>query len=401
MSPDSAPASRPRGLRALPGSVWALGVVSLLMDSSSELIHSLLPVFMVSVLGLGAFAVGLVEGLAEAAAMITRVVSGTLSDYLARRKGLAVLGYGLAALTKPAFPLAGSFGVVVAARFLDRVGKGIRGAPRDALVADVTPPRLRGSAYGLRQGLDTLGAVAGPLLAIGLMFVFAGDIRAVFWVAVLPALAAVVVLVLFVHEPPAHPRAARRRPRAADLGRFRRAYWRLLAIAALLALARFSEAFLVLRASGLGLPGAWVPAVMAVMSAAYALSAYPAGAWSDRAGRRRVLGGGLAALVAADVVLALAGGVGMLFLGVALWGLHMGLSQGLLAAMVADRAPGDLRGTAFGVFNLVAGLAALLASVLAGALWQWQGPALSFTAGALFAALAGLGLWHDARARPA
>ncbi len=397
--------SSPRcsGLRALPRSVWALGFVSLLMDTSSELIHSLLPVFMVSTLGVGALAVGLVEGGAEAAAMITRVFSGVLSDYLGRRKLLAVLGYGLAALTKPLFPLAGSLGLVVAARLLDRVGKGIRGAPRDALVADVTPLHLRGRAYGLRQGLDTIGAVAGPLLAMLFMVVLTQDIRAVFWIAVLPALAAVAVLALFVREPQ-RGRSARpvRSPvHMADLRHMGQDYWRLVGVAVVLALARFSEAFLVLRASGLGLSPALVPVVMVVMSAVYSLSAYPAGAWSDRVGRRRVFAWGLLALVVADLVLAWAPTIGAALLGVGLWGLHMGLSQGLLAAMVADCAPERLRGTAFGVFNLSAGVAMLAASVLAGGLWDRFGPGASFGAGAGFALLALLGVWRTASSSPA
>jgi MFS family permease len=382
------------GLRAIPGSIWALGVVSLFMDTSSELIHSLLPVFMVSVLGTGALSVGLVEGVAEATAAITKVFSGTLSDYLGKRKLLAVLGYGLAAASKPLFPLAPSVAWVFAARFIDRVGKGIRDAPRDALISDIAPPHLRGACYGLRQSLDTVGAFAGPLLAVALMALFGGDMRAVFWVAVIPAVIAVAVLVLGVKEPrSARPRGSARSPiHPTDLRRAGAAYWWLVLVAAVLTLGRFSEAFLVLRAADVGLAIALVPLVMVVMNVAYAVSAFPAGALSDRMDRRDVLAAGLVVFIAANLVLALAPGIWPVMAGVVLWGLHMGLTQGLLAAMVADVAPSELRGTAFGVFHLVSGMALLAASLIAGLLWDGYGPPASFLAAAVFAAIALAGL---------
>lgn len=379
----------------LPPAIWVLGFVSLLMDVSSEMIHSLLPLFMVSALGLSMTTVGLVEGLAEATALVVKVFSGALSDAWGRRKGLAVLGYGLGAASKPLFALAGGAGLVVAARFIDRIGKGIRGAPRDALVADLAPPALRGAAFGLRQSLDTVGAFLGPLLAVGLMLLWANDFRAVFWVACLPALACVLLLVLGIHEPAQACAPARGNPlRRAALRALPAAYWQVVLIGALFTLARFSEAFLVLRAQQLGIPLALAPLVMVGMNLLYAASAYPCGRLADRLPHRQLLALGLGLLVLADVLLAAADGWVLLLAGVALWGLHMGMTQGLLAAMVAATAPADLRGTAFGFFNLASGVAMLLASLLAGSLWDAFGPAASFAAGALFCLLTLGLLWR-------
>lgn len=375
----------------VPRTVWALGAVSLLMDLSSELVHSLLPVFMVSVLGASMLAVGLVEGIAEATASIVKLFSGALSDRLGRRKPLVVLGYGLAAASKPLFPLAGSVQLVLGARFLDRVGKGIRGAPRDALIADVTPEGSRGAAYGLRQALDTTGALLGPLAAIALMYWLANDVRGVLWWAVVPAILALVVLVAFVDEPPAVERRTRAF-RLAAFGELRAGVWAIVGIGAVLALARFSEAFLVLRAQELGLAIAMVPVVLVVMNLAYLAVAYPAGVAADRGHRRALLALGLAALIASNVVMAQTASLAVFFAGVLLWGVHMGLTQGLLSAMVADAAPARLRGTAFGVFHLVSGVAALAASLVAGALWDARGAAWTFYAGAAFTALALAGL---------
>jgi MFS family permease len=374
----------------LPPGVWALGFVSLLMDISSEMVHSLLPLFLVGTLGVSVIAVGLIEGIAESTALVVKVFSGTLSDWLGRRKGLAVLGYAMGAASKPLFALAGGAGLVVAARFIDRVGKGIRGAPRDALLADITPPAIRGAAFGLRQSLDTVGALLGPLIATALMLLWANDFRAVFWVAVVPGVLAVVLLVFGVKEP---PRSAEAPPpthpiRHEVLARLGPAYRGVVLLGAIVALARFSEAFLVLRAQDLGIALAWVPLVMVAMNLVYSASAYPFGRLSDRVSHGTMLAGGLAVLIAADVVLASAGHWSHVLAGVALWGLHMGMTQGLLAAMVADTAPADLCGTAFGVFNLASGAALLAASVIAGALWEWLGPAYTYGAGALFASTA-------------
>jgi MFS family permease len=378
----------------MPAGVWVLGFVSLLMDVSSEMVHSLLPLFLVGPLGVSVLAVGFIEGVAEATALIVKVFSGALSDWLGRRKPLAVLGYALGAASKPFFALAGGAGTIVAARFADRVGKGLRGAPRDALLADIAPPDIRGAAFGLRQSLDTVGAFAGPLLAAGLMVLWAGDFRAVFWVAVIPAVLSVALLAFGLREPPrAAGAAVRGNPiRREALAQLPRAFWQVVALGAVFTLARFSEAFLVLRAAQLGVPAAAVPLGRVGMAAVYALSAYPFGWLADRTSHRVLLAGGLLVLVAADTALALATGFAALGLGVALWGLHMGMTQGLLAAMVADTAPAALRGTAFGLFNLASGVAMLLASVLAGALWEVAGAAATFWAGAAFAGAALLAL---------
>lgn len=383
------PQSRPsRG--AVPRGIWALGCVSLLMDISSEMTHSLLPVFLVSTLGASAATIGIIEGIAEATASIGKVFSGAFSDHIGRRKLLVVIGYGVAALTKPLFPLATSPAWVLLARFLDRIGKGIRDAPRDALIADISPRDRRGASYGLRQALDTIGALAGPLIAIALMILSSDDYRLVFWIAVGPAVAAVAVLVVAVREP-AHAQTAA--PPSLDRSDFRELdnpYWWAVATFGAFTLARYSEAFLVLKAADIGLSVAFVPLVYVVLSGVYAAAAYPAGQLSDRVGRRRLLFFGLVALLAADVVLALAGSVTAVFVGIALWGLHMALTQGIFAALIADLAPERLRGTAFGILNFVGGGAGLLASVIAGVLWTLAGPAATFAVSAVFAVAAGV-----------
>ncbi|MFZ5710922.1 MAG: MFS transporter [Pseudomonadota bacterium] len=380
--------------RGLPAGIWALGFVSMLMDTSSEMIHALLPVYLTVGLGATALAVGVIEGVAEATAAITKVFSGALSDRIGRRKELAALGYGLAAVTKPVFPLAPAVGWLIAARFIDRVGKGIRGAPRDALVADLAPEGRRGAAFGLRQSLDTLGAFIGPLAAIWLMWVFSNDFRSVFWVAVIPAFLALGLILFAVKEPP-RPEGMRpvRNPLAqAELRLLGGTYWAVVAVATVFTLARFSEAFLILRAQQDGLSLMLVPLVLVGMNAVYALSAWPAGVLSDSMSRPLLLMAGLAVLMAADLTLALAPGFLGLGVGVLLWGLHMGLTQGLLSALVAEAVPPELRGTAFGMFNLVTGGALLLASVIAGALWQVYGAQATFLAGAAFALAASIGL---------
>jgi MFS family permease len=381
-------------LRAMPAGIWALGLGSMFMDISSELVHGLLPLYMVGVLGASMLTVGVVEGVAEATAAVVKVFSGAASDYLGRRKLLLVLGYGLAALTKPMFPLATSIGWVFLARFLDRIGKGIRGAPRDALVAEIAPTALRGAAYGLRQALDSVGAFLGPLLAIALMAALADDVTAVLWAAVVPAFVAVALIAGAVREPAGAPRGAEARSRLtwADAGRLPLRYWAIVLLGAVFTLARFSEAFLLLRAQGLGLALGFVPTVLVVMNVAYAAVAFPAGAAADRFGARGLLVLGMGMLVAADIVLAAAASPLAALAGAALWGIHMGLTQGLLAKLVADNAPAELLGTAFGLFNLVSGGALLLASVIAGALWSALGAPATFAAGAAFAALAALGL---------
>jgi MFS family permease len=376
--------------RRIPGSVWALGIVSMLMDISSEMIHALLPLYLVVGLGASALAVGVIEGIAEATALIVRIFSGALSDRLGHRKWLAAAGYGLAAVTKPVFPLAPSIGWLFAARFIDRVGKGIRGAPRDALIADVTPPDLRGASFGLRQSLDTVGAFIGPLVAVGLMLLTGDNFTLVFWFAVIPAFLSFAVIVFVVREPersadlpPVRSPLSRK-----EIGRLGGAFWIVVILAGTFTLARFSEAFLLLRAQSVGMALALVPLILVAMNVVYALAAWPAGALSDRIGRFLLLSCGFAVLIVADLTLAFASSVAAVVAGAALWGLHMGLTQGILASLVADTAPPDLRGTAFGMFNLAAGVATVVASVVAGVLWDTLGPQVTFIAGAVFTALA-------------
>jgi len=380
MSMPSPIAAKP----AIPRTVWALGLVSLFMDLSSELIHALLPIYLVSTMGMSVVALGVLEGAAEATAMIVKVFSGAISDWLGRRKGLLLVGYGLAALTKPLFPLASTPALVVTARLLDRVGKGIRGAPRDALVADVAPPEIRGACFGLRQSMDTVGAFLGPLLAIVLMLWFGDRIRTVLWFAVVPAFVAIALIVFGVREPEhaQSPGGFRSPLRWRALRAFPRSYWFVVGAGATFTLARFSEAFLVLRAQQTGLDPAWIPAVMVAMSVAYSLSAWPVGILSDRLDRRVLLAAGMVLLIAADLLLGIGTSTRSMFVGVAVWGLHMGFTQGILAAMVSETSPAALRGTAFGVFNLVSGIGMLLASSIAGVLWTRFGASTTFLAGA-------------------
>lgn len=375
-------------LNRIPKGVWVLGGVSLLMDVSSEMIHSLLPLFMATTLGASVIIIGLIEGLAEATALIIKVFSGVLSDYLGKRKGLAMLGYGLGALSKPLFAMAGSSGMVLSARMIDRVGKGIRGAPRDALVADVTPSEIRGAAYGLRQSLDTIGAFLGPLLAVGLMLLWNNDFHTIFWVAVIPGVLSIALLWFGLSEPKTPVTDKRTNPlRRENLKKLSAAYWWVVGLGALFTLARFSEAFLVLRAYQMDIPLFAIPLVMVAMNLVYSLSAYPFGKMSDSMNHSRMLQAGLLVLIAADITLALSHHWSTLLIGVGLWGIHMGMTQGLLAAMIAHTAPAELRGTAFGMFNLISGIALLLASAGAGILWETMGAASTFYAGAVICAI--------------
>jgi MFS family permease len=391
MSQGTVPLKARSSLAQLPGGVWALGFVSLFMDISSEMIHGLLPVFLTSVLGASTEMVGLIEGVGEATASISKLFSGLVSDRLAKRKVLTVIGYGMGALSKPLFALALTSSLVLAARFSDRVGKGIRGAPRDAMVGEMVPAGLRGAAYGLRQALDTVGAFAGPLIAIALMAALQDNFRLIFWLALIPGLISVLVLLVAVREPP-HEAAATQMPlKFSDLKTARATYWIVVGIGAVLTLARFSEAFLILRAQTAGLSLALAPLVLVIMNIVYSLSAYPLGALSDKVDRRLILAIGFATLIVSDVVLAIAPNLFTVMTGVALWGLHMGMTQGLLAALVADEAPENLRATSFGVFNFVSGVALLLASLIAGALWEMVGPYATFMAGAAFTTIALVG----------
>lgn len=373
---------------SIPKTVWVLGVVSLLMDISSEMVQTLLPFYLVSGLGASAVFVGFVEGLSVAIATITKLFSGILADRMARRKPLAVLGYGLGAVSKLIFPLATSIGWIVAAKAVDRVGKGIRGTPRDALIADVTPPELRGASFGLRKSLDTVGGFVGPLAAIGLMIMLGGDVLAIYWIAVVPAFLAVLLLIVGIREPKAPFQAkGGGLPRLADIVRLNGAVWMVIGAASLLTLARFSEAFLLLKSQEAGFTPAWIPLTMVIMHAVYGLTAYPVGRLSDRIGRSGLLIGSLLVLVAAYVTLAYAASIPLFIAGIVLWGLHMGLSQGLLATLIADTAPKALKGTAFGVFNLMTGVVVLLGNVAAGWIWDVHGSGVTFLVGAGLAAM--------------
>lgn len=387
----------------IPRTVLALGFVSLFMDISSEIIHALLPLFLTTALGVTVAMVGVIDGIAEATASISKVFSGYVSDRIGRRKPLIVLGYGMAALTKPLFALAQGAGLVLGARFADRIGKGLRGAPRDALVADVTPEAIRGRVFGLRQSMDTIGAFTGPLFAIGLMFLLADNMCLVFWIAVVPAAIAAVVAIIWVREPAEHLRPAPRTPiRMREIAGLGSGFWKVVLIGLVFTLARFSEAFLVLIASKRGLPLALAPLVLVTMNAVYALGAYPAGILADQLAARTLLGWGLVCLILADAVLAFVTGLPLVFVGIGLWGAHMALTQGLLAKLVADHSPAALRGTAFGLFNLVTGVALLCASILAGLLWDIVGPAATFATGGVLALMAlalSLPLLRDRAAR--
>lgn len=373
--------------KKLPAGIWALGFVSLLMDTSSEMVHGLLPVFLVTTLGASVSLVGLLEGFAEAAVLVAKVFSGPLSDWAGKRKPFVALGYAMGTLSKPFFALANSIPLFFGARLFDRIGKGIRGAPRDALVADLAPPELRGQAFGLRQSLDTVGAFLGPIVAIALMYFTANNYRKVFWFATVPGVLSVVVLLLFVREK-ARPNAKiSKRIHFADIKNFPRAFWFVVIAGFIFQLARFSEAFLILRAKDFGLGLAFAPMVLIMMNVVYALSSYPIGYLSDRIQREWFLLAGLFILLIADLVLGFGTSLNSIFIGIALWGLHLGLTQGTLAALIADTCPPDRRGTAYGVFNLFSAVALLFASVTAGILWDKVGPQFTFVAGAAFSSV--------------
>lgn len=372
----------------LPRNVWILGFVSLLMDLSSEIYHALLPAFVTIVLGLPATALGAIDGIAEATANFAKLASGRLSDRNQRRKPWIVAGYGLAALSKPLFPLAGSAAALMAARFADRIGKGVRGAPRDAMVADETAPQDRGRAFGLRQSLDTVGALLAPIVAIGLMVWFAGNIRLVYWIAVVPALGAFLLCLLALREPRQHLASAKPQPLFAGFRGLTPETKRLLAVGFLFSLARFSEAFLILKGIELGLSETLSPLTLVLFNLIYVALAYPAGTLSDRMPPRTLLMIGIALLIAGDLLIAAAANYAGLALGVALWGAHMALTQGIFSRMIADSAPEHLRATSFGAFWFVSGIGLLLASLGAGYLWDHEGSAATFATGAGLAALA-------------
>jgi len=381
-------------LRLIPRSIWSLGFVSLLMDVSSEMIHALLPVYLVSVMGTSNLTVGMIEGVGEATANITKIFSGAISDWIGRRKLVAATGYGFAALSKPLFALAPNPGWIMAARFIDRTGKGVRDAPRDALIADLTPERVRGAGFGLRQALDTVGGFVGPLLGVLFMWATSDRYTVVFWIAVIPAFLCMAVMIFGVQEPQGVGKT-RKAPAPfgrATLVRLGSAYWMIVVVGTVFALAQFSAAFLILKARAAGLPVALAPLVYITMNVVFALGAYPAGVLSDRGDRAQLLTWGLIFLMLADFALALSSNLIGVAIGLVLWGLYLAFTQGVLSAMIADSAPGELRGTAYGVFNFATGVALLAASAVAGALWDAYGSTATFLAGAGFAFLSLVGL---------
>ncbi len=379
-------------LQSVPKTVWILGFVSLLMDVSSEMVQTLLPLYLVSGLGASALAIGMIEAIAVAIATVTKLFAGVLSDMLASRKWLAVAGYGLAALSRPIFPLADGVGHIVAAKFIDRIGKGIRSAPRDALIADAAPPDVRGASFGLRKSLDTMGGFIGPLIAVGVMLISGADFALVFWLAVIPASAAIGLLIFGIREPQ-KPYVAKSRPAILrQVTKLNRGCWMVMIVAAILMLARFSEAFLLLRAEQAGIAISLVPLVMVLMHGIYGVCAYPVGVLSDRTGRRGLLAGSIGVLAMADLAIAFLPGMGGYLLGIVLWGMHMGMSQGLLATLIADHAPAELRGSAFGMFSLVCGGALLIGNIMAGVFWEFGGSDMTFVAGAIFCVLAGVAI---------
>jgi len=377
-------ATRPQ----LPRNVWVLGFVSLFMDLSSEIYHALLPAFITMVLGLPATALGAIDGVAEATANLAKLFSGRLSDRSLKRKPWIMGGYGLAALSKPLFPLASDAPLVMLARFADRIGKGIRGSPRDAMIADETPPEIRGRAFGLRQALDTAGALLAPLLAIGLMALLASDIRKVFWIAIIPAAISFLLAWLVLREANEHLAPIKRSPFFAGFRELDKETKRLLQVGFLFTLARFSEGFLILKGIDIGLSEAMSPLTLAIFNLAYVALAYPAGALSDRMQPRSILIAGMIVLIAGDMVLARTSNFAGLVVGTALWGAHMALTQGIFSRMIADSAPEELRATSFGAFYFVTGIGTLLASLGAGWLWDGQGPESTFLTSAGVAAAA-------------
>ena len=364
----------------------------MLTAMSSAMIYSLLPVFMVRVLGISIASVGVIEGTAEATNSLIKIVSGAASDWIGRRKPLVVFGYTLSAVIKTIFPVAGTVSAVLAARVIDRLGKGIRDAPRDAFLADLTAKEIRGEGFGLRLALAISGFVVGPLIAIGLMKLSGDDFQLVFWIALIPAYLSLVVLFVAVKELPFnYDESQRRRPiRRGDIIALPAVFWWVVAIASLLSLARFSQAFLVLKAHDIGVDAAFVPMVLVVMYLVFSVAAYPFGVLADHLDRRLQLGIGTVILVGADVVLANASTVWLTMLGAALWGLQLGVTQGLLGATIADVAPDRLRGTAFGIYDVAIGVGTFIASAGAGALWMAGGPSIAFSFSACVATAAAL-----------
>lgn len=377
--------------------VWAAGLVSLLTDISSEMIVPVLPLFLTGVLGASAQVVGLIEGVAEFTASLVKSVSGWLSDRAGRRKPLMVLGYGVSNVVKPFLGLTGSWGQVLAIRFADRFSKGVRGAPRDALIADSTPTHLRGRAFGLHRGLDTVGAAIGPLTAALVLNLYAGNLRAVFWWTAVPGVLAVLLLVGFVRD--TGRRAAGAAPTAPSpvmrgwslslqplVPRLR---W-FVVVSTVFAIGNSADAFLVLRAQGLGLSVALVPIAYFLFNASYAVLSYPAGALSDKIGRRPVLLGGFIAFALIYAGFGAARHSWQVWILFLFYGIYYAGTEGIQKAYMTDHVGAEQRGTAVGILNAWTGLAALPASLIAGVMWDRFGQPATFYVSAAIAVLATL-----------
>ncbi len=369
----------------IPRTVWVLGFVSLLMDISSEMIHALLPLFMAGTLGASAIWIGLVEGIGEGTALIAKVFSGVVADRFGHKKRLVFAGYFLGVISKPVFALAGSMPVVLAARFFDRIGKGLRGAPRDAIVADVTDESIRGAAYGLRQSLDAAGAFVGPLLATLLLLLWTEDLRSIFWIALIPG-AACLALILFGVEDNVTPTVNTKRIAWKDLKSVMTpAFVQLVILGTLFSLARFSNAFIVLRAAAIGIEHAWIPMAVVLMNITFSLSSYPFGKLADKLNPMKLLALGMVLLALANLLFAYAENYRILAAGIVLFGMHLGATQGIFSTIISEIAPSEVRATAFGIFNFFSGLALLASGLVAGSLWEYMGAQYCFGGGVVFA----------------
>ena len=368
--------------------VFILGIVSFLTDVSSEMVYPLVPLFLTSVLGAPVAAVGLIEGVAEGAASLFKTVGGWASDRLRLRRPLVFAGYAVSAVAKPLLAAAYVWPVALLVRFGDRSGKGVRTAPRDALVADVTPPELRGRAFGFHRAADTLGAVAGPAAALGLLAVFADNFRLIFILAFLPAVAALALIALVKERPPAPAPAGAARVAWRELGS---GFYVFLGISMVFALGNSSDVFLLLRVKDVGLSNSEVVLSYMLFNVVYAVLAMPAGIISDRLGRRNVIGGGFAVFAMVYLGFALAGRGAVAWPLFAVYGVYMAMTEGVGRAFVADFVPSERRATAMGLYQGAMGGMILLSSVIAGVLWDVIDPAAPFFLGAA-TALAALAL---------
>lgn len=354
------------------------------------MIFPLLPAFLVGVLGASATSLGLIEGVAEGTSALLKLVAGRVADKTGRLKGLTTLGYTISGIAKPLVALATLPWHVLGVRFSDRVGKGIRSAPRDALLAASATEETMGRAFGVHRAMDTAGAMLGPLVAFAILALAPGEYRLVFGLAAIPALLSVFVLIAFVRDRRPESLPANADPSLAGAGQLGGKFWKLLAIVAVFSLGNSSDAFALLRAQDLGVPAALLPILWFGFNSLYTAVAWRSGGWSDRVGRRRVLVVGLLIYAASYAAFAAAGNVLQVVGAFALYGLYYGFTEGVLRAAIADAVPSNRRGTAYGVYYAVTGGLALVASLGAGWLWDVYGPAVPFGMGAGLALVAAL-----------